>query len=604
MKRYVFFLFFALSLVFSVSAGGKKETRPVAPPPPPVEDEYYDGGYSSDGYSSDGYSDEEDGGEDLADDSYGDYDDYDDYEDWDDYDDYDYAEEDAGTDDLAADNREMPAAAPVTPPPAPAPVVAPAPTPPVPVPAAAPVTPPPAPAPAPVATSPQSSTSITVPGASSPVTITTSGSGGAGKSLTVTIPMQVPRTDTPPAPAETAAAQPAPVPAVKLRTWPATVTVPTARDGAARNTGPASIRSLHYEVTSDVGEYDGLSLAGELEGRFEVYNRLFRFNPASLQAGLLKVRAFSNRKDYDAYVTERLGYTRPGVVYLHFREPEKRELIVHRGGEDTPQLLPHQAFIQFFRAFVSNPPLWMREGFALYFNSLRLTDSGDGGPDVLTFAENLSWLGTIREMGDDTPAIAAMLQMDTEGPLQRGELLSWSLVSFFLNSGSEEYFRTLTESFIVLSPDASAKANGEAVMKHISLWTDAKALEKDYRAYVASRRTFTDLVAEGRKAYDSGDKVKAELSFMSALNQNRDHYAPYYYLGLLAYDAKDYDRADLLYLSALKCGADPALTAYARGLNAYSAGRSREARAFLEEAAVNAPERYRERANQLNARLR
>jgi hypothetical protein len=358
----------------------------------------------------------------------------------------------------------------------------------------------------------------------------------------------------------------------------------------------APVRSEHFVVISDAG--DGAAVSREMESRFAVYNRLFRFDPAGGPLPLM-VRVYRNRESYDQYISSRLGGARPGAVYLHYRQSDRRELVINRGSIDEGRTLPYQAFIQFLRAFVSNPPSWIREGFAIYFSTLTFTGEGE-----LTYEENLSWLDTVKTLGEQALSPEAILLADQRGFPPDFQSLSWALVSFFLGSGREDYFRTMTESFILLSNSATAAENSAALARRISLWNPPEGLEKDFRAYLASRKTFTELIEEGQKAYARRDPVGAELSFLSALNQKPTHYAPYYYLGLLAYEENSFEMAEQYYLSALQNGGDTALVSYALGVNAASAGKTGDAVNYLRQAAAAAPERYREKAESLIQRLR
>jgi tetratricopeptide (TPR) repeat protein len=361
----------------------------------------------------------------------------------------------------------------------------------------------------------------------------------------------------------------------------------------------ARAKGQYFEILSDGDVVAAAALVKELELRMGEYNRLFHFDPSSLTVPL-QVRAFSNKTSYDAYVSARLGRTRDGAVYLHYNQVERRELIIHRGSPEESRMLAHQAFIQYLRAFIPNPPAWMREGFAIYFNTLGF----DGKTGELTYEENLAWLETVKTLGNAAPSIPTVLLADAEGIPENFQSVSWALVSFLLNSGRENYFRALTEAFMVLSPSASAADNGDAVMKRLSLWVDPDTLTADYRAYLISRKTFSELIEAGQKAYGAKDPVNAELNFLNALNQRPAHYAPYYYLGLLAYEERNYDMAEQYYRSALQYGADSALVRYALGLNAASAGRTADAIEYLEQAAAASPERYRSRVESLIRRLR
>jgi tetratricopeptide (TPR) repeat protein len=358
----------------------------------------------------------------------------------------------------------------------------------------------------------------------------------------------------------------------------------------------APVRSAHYVVMSDAG--DGAVVSREMESRFAVFNRLFRFDSAVGPLPLM-VRVYRNKEGYDQYISSRLGGARPGAVYLHYRQSNRRELVIHRGSVDEGKMVPYQAFIQFLRAFVPNPPSWIREGFAIYFSTLTVSEAGEAA-----YEENLSWLDTVKGLGEQALSPEAILLADQRGFPREFQSLSWALVSFFLNSGKEEYFRTMTESFLILSNTATAAENSGALLKRISLWNPLDKMARDFQSYLASRKTFTELIEEGQMFYAAGDPLGAELAFTGALDQRPAHYAPYYYLGLLAYEEGSFSMADEYYRAALQYGADEALVSYALGVNAASAGRTGEAIEHLRRAAAVSPERYREKSDSLIQRLR
>jgi hypothetical protein len=361
------------------------------------------------------------------------------------------------------------------------------------------------------------------------------------------------------------------------------------------------LRTPHYAIISESGaESSAEILSRELELRFDAYNRLFRFDPGSLGEPL-RVRVFADPAAYDSYVSARVGRTRPGAVYLHYNQQERRELLVSRGSAEEPSMLAHQAFVQYLRGFVSNPPAWMREGFAIYFSSVKF----DPAAGTLMYEENLAWLEAVKGLGKDAPGLRGIMEADfsTLPVSSNFQICSWALVSFLLNSGREDYFRTLAETFMILSPQAAAQDNSRAVLGRMDLWTNFSIMERDYAAYLDSRRTFADLMEEGRGAYTARDAVTAELCFLSALDQRPAHYAPYYYLGLIYYEEKSYDMAEEYYKSSLEYGADEALVSYALGVNAVSAGRGADAVSWLERAAAADPARYQTRAAELINRV-
>jgi hypothetical protein len=358
-------------------------------------------------------------------------------------------------------------------------------------------------------------------------------------------------------------------------------------------------------VFFDGDEADAELLLKEMELRMNFYNRLFHFDPAAI-AEPLQVRSISDQESYENYVQARLDETPAGAVYIHYNREDRRELVIHRGSAEETAMVSHQAFIQYLRAFIPAPPSWMQDGFAIVFSDLRF----DAPTEELVYNENLTWLDRVKKTGRTAAEIEAILLSDTGeysgGAIENFKPLSWSLASFFVNSGKEDYFRTLTEMFMVLSPNATAAENSLAAVKRLTLWTNFETAARDYRDYLASRKSFAELIETGQKAYTAGDRTNAELSFTEALSARPDQAVPYYYLGLIAYDDKNFARAEEFYTAALECGAgaDSALIQYALGLNAVSSGRNADGIRWLEQAASAAPDRYEEKTRSLIERLR
>jgi tetratricopeptide (TPR) repeat protein len=375
----------------------------------------------------------------------------------------------------------------------------------------------------------------------------------------------------------------------------ATLLSPLTAQYDAANPIRVEVRNQYFNVISDGGSYDAEMLCREMESRFETYNKLFRFSPAAL-TGPLRIVSFSNKAAYDSYVMSKLGTTRDGAVYLHYIQPEKRELVVNRGSPEEERMLAHQAFIQFFRAFIPYPPSWMREGFAIYFNTLKF----DKETGEIRYEENLVWLETVKNLGPHQPSLESIFLADLNGIPEYFQPVSWGIVSFFLNNGGNgDYFRAITEAFMMLSPSNSAAENSQVVMERLTSWNTLEKMRTDYNNYIAGRKTFAELIDLGQSSYTAKDIESAESYFLAALYQKPVHYAAYYYLGLLAYEDSNYDMADAYYRYALLYGADSALVKYALGINAATAGRNSEAIAYLEEAAYESPERYKEKADSI-----
>ncbi|MDR2135583.1 MAG: hypothetical protein LBO76_03105 [Treponema sp.] len=353
----------------------------------------------------------------------------------------------------------------------------------------------------------------------------------------------------------------------------------------------------HYRIIGD-DPAAAERITKDLEGRFAIYTRLFRFDPRLLAAPL-NVRLFGDTAAYNDYLIGRLGAGSAGALYLHYRQPDRRELVIDYGAE-WERSLPYQSFVQYLRAFIPSPPPWIEEGFSIYFSTLSI----EGGETA--YAENLSWLERVKEL--PIPPVRDILLLgtqDTGAALSREDYsaLSWALVSFFLNSGNEDYIRSLLECFMLLSPGAGLLENTVAVARRFEDWNGFETLDRDYRSYISARKTFPELMNEGRQAYGEGDFNRAEPAFAGAAVLRPGHYAPHYYLGLIAYGRGDWGGAEQHYNRSLELGGDSALIYYALGLNAAAAEQGGRAAEFLRRAADADPARYREKANALLRRL-
>jgi len=359
----------------------------------------------------------------------------------------------------------------------------------------------------------------------------------------------------------------------------------------------AQFRSDHYEVIAEEGaSMIAAVYAREMEQRFAEFNKIFYFDPGKLSAPL-RVRVFVDKIQYDAYIGAKLAssQSKPGAVYLHYRSPADCELVIHQGSGEAGRLVPHQAFVQFIRAFIPAPPQWIREGFAAYFSALVYNSE----TETLAYAENSDWLEEAKRT-----AIKPETALRDNGSLSnvQAQALSWSVVSFLMADKLSPYYRALTDSFTVLSPLASAEENTRTVFERLTRFTSIDDLTRDYTAYLAGKKSFAELMEAGQKAYTDKDYATAGDFFRQASELKSGNFVPLYYLGLIAYEQKNYDDAERFYQSAADRGAAMAQLQYARGINAAAAGKKDDALRFLQEAAQD--QNYKARSEELIGRLR
>ncbi|MCX7024259.1 MAG: hypothetical protein NT080_06525 [Spirochaetes bacterium] len=372
----------------------------------------------------------------------------------------------------------------------------------------------------------------------------------------------------------------------------------------AQNGTFSQTRSDHYAVLSEIGQENADNLAKQLEGLFQLFNEHFRFDPASLK-GPLTVRIFKDKNSFDAYLVKVVGVTKNDFVYLHYPTVERSELVIfQKSGADFDSALAHQAFVQFLKVFIPNPPLWLRDGFAVYFEKAAWNASAQ----KIDFTGNDDWLEHVKivKQEDKLAGPKALFNMSADEAASNNAVLypqSWAYVSFFADGSDKRYNRLLWDSITKLRREATLEENQAAIGALFDAWYTEEGTQKDFISWLDTRKTFSELITDGVKTYGEKNYDASEDSFTKALAVNKDNYLPYYYLGLIAYAKNDYSTADYYYKTALQLGCDVAITNYALGLNAYASNRFTEARTFLAKAKETAPDKYGAKVDEIISKM-
>ncbi len=362
----------------------------------------------------------------------------------------------------------------------------------------------------------------------------------------------------------------------------------------------------YYQVVSYVSQEHAELAASNLDALFLFFNNYFHFDPQALNTPL-RARIFATREDYAAYAEKLIDVPEDDYVYLHYTDPLRSELIgYYREDMENQVSLSHQGFIQFLRSFIPHPPLWMREGFAVYFEQTWY----DPEFESVTYRENLAWLSTLKEQLENT----GMEDLDTENLLTMNieqaasEIetfypLSWAMVSFLLHSPVREYNRLLWDAMSSMDPAQNLQQNSTAIADGVFRWVEPGTLTEDFKFYLKTRRTFRDLVQDGVEHYAQNKHEHAEQLFVRALNLQDANYIPYYYLGLINYNRGNYSLAEFYFSTALDLGAEPAVALYALGVNAYADNRNEEAVELLQKTLEADAENYQSRVDELLIRI-
>lgn len=359
-----------------------------------------------------------------------------------------------------------------------------------------------------------------------------------------------------------------------------------------------------YSVMSEVDQANADTVAATMDAFFQVYNSYFHFSEAALKARL-NIRIFKSKENFDAYLNRVLGQTRDDFVYLHYPTQEKCELVLfNKTGDDFDLSLAHQGFVQYIKAFISSPPIWLREGFAVYFENLKFNAQSG----MAIYKENLSWLETVKSYKQDSNLIATVdfLKLTQDQARENMDVFypeAWMYVSFLVNTEDKAYNRLMWDTIAAISKEGTLEENTQSAWKLAETWVGFDQLDTRFLSYIDSRKTFAELINDGMSLYAEKKYDAALSTFTEANKMNDAHHVPYYYLGLINYYKKDYAQAEIFYKTAIEKGCDAGIANYALGINAYTDNRFAEARTYLLAAKEVSPDKYGTKSDELLAKI-
>jgi len=375
--------------------------------------------------------------------------------------------------------------------------------------------------------------------------------------------------------------------------------------GFAQSTKLFVSESAHYRVSAETSQSQADDVARRMEAALRLANDIFHFEIGNLPAKM-RVRLFKDEAAFNAYLKPITAQTRADFVFLAHPEAEKSELLCFPRPEPAfSASLIHQAVVQLCRAYVTNVPLWLREGVAAYLEA----SVWDAKTSSYLLRPNLVWLDPLRAAVRGETALvplADLLMFTPETAAAKLDIFypeAWGLVHFLATSSDRAHNRILWDAISRLDPAASLEANSEAVRTRVFGWLGAERVFRDFTAYVLSMKNATDLAREGADRYAKGDLDGAEAALLASVDLDPSGVAALYYLGLVAYGRTDYAKAEDWYLRAYEAGAGAGLINYALGVNAFAAGSYDTARNYLKLARDADPAAYAEKVDALVKRL-
>jgi len=343
--------------------------------------------------------------------------------------------------------------------------------------------------------------------------------------------------------------------------------------------------SDHYRVSSETSQSQAEEVSHRMEACLRMYNDLFHFDLAQLPARL-RVRVMRDTASFDAYLTKVLSQTRGDFVFIAYSDPEKSELVCFPKEEKAfSASLIHQGCIQFLKAFVVNPPVWLREGAAAAL------EAAVWDPKASAYAPrpNYGWLEGLKSVvrGESPQRLIPFtdfLMSTREVAQAQADVFyaqAWGFVNFLLTTPEKAYNRILWDAISSIDPKGTLAENSQGARSRAVAWVSEGRLRQDFEASILALRTPGDLLREAVDSYGKGDLAKAGEALGRSVELEPENGAAWYYLGLVAYAKKDYTKAEDLYLKAFQLGTNPVLINYALGVNAFAAGRNDTAVKYL-----------------------
>ena len=341
----------------------------------------------------------------------------------------------------------------------------------------------------------------------------------------------------------------------------------------------------HYRVYAETSQAQANDVAQRMEAALALYNDVFHFD-LSLMPSKLRVKVFKDLDSFNAYLDRVLSQKRSDFVFIAWSDPERSELLCFpkEDAAFTASLL-HQGCIQFMKAFIDNPPIWLREGTATYLDA----SVWDARKGAFVLKQNLPWLPGLKALiRGETPAtlipLAEMLTLSREKAQSQMDVFtpeSWGFIQFLANAPDRTYNRALWDSLSSLDRKATLDENSQSARVRGFSWVSDAKLQQDFQAYILGMKTAADLVKDGIDLYMKPDLANAEISFTQSLALEPSSSAAWYYLGLIAYARKDYTAAEDDYLKAFELGASAGVINYALGVNSFAAGKNTDAVKYL-----------------------
>ncbi len=374
------------------------------------------------------------------------------------------------------------------------------------------------------------------------------------------------------------------------------------------------IFSAQYESRRFIIEYpDDFSNIQDVDTAFsaiiDYYDSIFKFDSGSVTQKLL-IRITPDIETFQQYVFDRIGQKRTQYLYIKYENKARSEIVLYpmNPGQGYQAFagssLNRQLYLLYLYSHIHEPPVWIRDGFQAIIEHV----SWNSLSRQIENSASSFWIEQARasERDQEVYIPAASLLLALTGQYETRVLYPQlcAFVSFLHESKDPVYQRFLHEAFLLLKPDTgwnsrSQTENSALVANRFTVLIEEGKADKDFRLWLADKKTFDEVFQEGLEAYSYGRYDDAERAFSHAASRRQGDPVVTYYRGLVSYSAGNFETAVSFYRDALVFGADIATGNWALGLAFYALERYDEAEQHIRTAMEVNPSRYGKRGEQL-----
>jgi tetratricopeptide (TPR) repeat protein len=235
-------------------------------------------------------------------------------------------------------------------------------------------------------------------------------------------------------------------------------------------------KSEHYTVTSDISQKLCFDAAGVLEKFYTKFNLHLRHVPKK-EKHIFRVYLFSGRAGYEAYTKALNGAEIKNTAGMY--SPVVKQLLIWNlpNSESILETIRHEGFHQYLDDLTDDPPRWLNEGLATYYEGSKLVKGSWSDGDIR--AEQVAVLAKkpLVPLGRFLRIPDADFLDPKAVDLSYAE--SWAFVHFLLSNGPEnrKLFDRMLDALI-------GGARGSAAVDQVFPDAVTARLEPEFAAYV------------------------------------------------------------------------------------------------------------------------